>query len=319
MSSRSDTSGSGSDDTDSRSSDDFTDGEAETTETKSNDIDLKSFAFCKTHVPGQMDRTCNQCSIALTVINSPSLVSRLFGESASNSSDLQSRFGKRCDDVIPTMNLDDDTMKTVVQMFSRGQFNSKTIWNDIIKKHLTLPKVKHDLLTDDLKNEEMFNHLRNDGAHKSVFRYQGEIRDCLKNYRLASRPIFSLVQILNNQLSDVRKFGLKIGIKYPDVPPGRSGVNVPRDAGPVPDNLEIKSAEDVLPYLDMQDLFDSLQLQHDDKLKIVEAMEQYRVSVGTQIVKFYQSISSALNNMDDLVIYHHLIIFHVTFKMLYFS
>ena len=148
-----------------------------------------------------------------------------------------------------------------------------------------------------------------------MFRYQGEIHDCLKNYRLASRPIFSIVQLLNIQLSDVRKFGVKIGLKFPDSPPGRSGANVPRDAGAVPDNLSYKSAADVLPCPNMRELFDSLPLEEEDKLRIIEAMEKYRVSVGTQVVDFYKSVSKTLNDIDDYLIFHFHLLGHCDASM----
>lgn len=264
-------------------------------------VDIKSFAFCKTHISGQMDRNCPQCTVALSVVTDPILLSRLFD---SNTSDLKSRFGKRCDEIVPTMSLDTDTMAAVEQMFQQGQFSSKGIWNDVVKKHLTLPMTQHKSLTDDLKNEDVFNKLRHEPSFKHVFKYQGEIRDCLRSYRLAARPIFSLVQILNNQLSVVRKFGVKIGLKFPDSPPGRSGVNVPREAGATPNNLSFSSAEDVIPTPDLSELFESLNLGREEKLGIISAMEDYRVDVGKQIVDFYESVSEALNNMDDLLIFH---------------
>ena len=117
-------------------------------------------------------------------------------------------------------------------------------------------------------------------------------------------PVFSLVQILNSQLSAVRKFGAKIGLKFPDSPPGRSGVNVPRDTGETPDNLSFSSAAEVLPIPDLSELFDSLNLDREEKCGIINAMENHRVDVGKQIVDFYESVSNALNNMDDLLIFH---------------
>ena len=291
----------------SQRTDSDTDGSSdeETGPSTKTEVDMKSFVFCKTHTPGQLDKTCPQCIIALSVVTDPILLSRLFGDSDdTNVSDMKSRFGKRCDEIVPTMNLDADTMATVQQMLSQGQFHSKAIWNDVVKKHLTLPMTQHKSLTEDLKNEDVFNKLRHEHCYKNVFKYQGEIRDCLRSYRLASRPIFSLVQILNSQLSLVRKFGVKIGLKFPDCPPGRSGVNVPRDTGETPNNLSFSSAEDVIPTPDLGELFDSLSLDREEKERIVSAMEDYRVDVGKQIVDFYESISEALNNMDDLLIFH---------------
>ena len=277
----------------------------ETVPSQKTEVDIKSFAFCKTHIPGQMDKTCPQCSIALSVVTDPILLSRLFGDTEGTSmSDMKSRFGKRCDEVVPTMNLDADTMATVEQLLSQGQFHSKGIWNDVVKKHLTLPMTQHKSLTDDLKNEDVFNKLRHEHCYKNVFKYQGEIRDCLRNYRLASRPIFSLVQILNKQLSVVRKFGVQMGLEFPDSPPGRSGVNVPRDTGETPNNLAFSSDKNVIPTPDLSELFDSLNLDPEDENRIINVIEDYRLDVGKLLVDFYKSVSEALNNMDDHVIFH---------------
>ena len=128
----------------SHSGDDYSDEE----NVSNPEVDIKSFAFCKTHIPGKLDRSCPQCIVALSVVTDPILVSRLFGDSDTNKSDLKSRFGKRCDETVPTMNLDPDTMATVEQMFAQGQFHSKAIWNEIVKKHLTLPVTQHKSLTD---------------------------------------------------------------------------------------------------------------------------------------------------------------------------
>ena len=119
--------------------------------------------------PGQLDKNCPQCIIALSVVTDPILLSRLFGDSDdTNVSDMKSRFGKRCDEIVPTMNLDADTMATVQQMLSQGQFHSKAIWNDVVKKHLTLPMTQHKSLTEDLKNEDVFNKLRHEHCYKNV-------------------------------------------------------------------------------------------------------------------------------------------------------
>ena len=81
----------------------------ETVHSPKTEVDHKSFAFCKTHIPGQLDKTCPQCIIALSVVTDPSLLSRLFGDDT-NISDMKSRFGRRCDEIVPTMKLDADTM-----------------------------------------------------------------------------------------------------------------------------------------------------------------------------------------------------------------
>ena len=273
-------------------------------------VDLKSFHFCKTHQPGEMRRSCQDCSNALRVISDKSLISRLFAsvndKTASSASGMKSRFKGRCDQVIPTMSLSEEMMDTAKDLLNKGKFTSKSAWNEVVKKHLVLPDHQHDALSGDLKSEDVFNKFRKDRRFKNIFKYQAEIRDCLKFYRIAERPVFSVVDILNSQLTSLREFGEDIGLKYPESAPPRSGdVSVPRHARTVADNLEFSSAADALSIpVELLDSIDWSRVHNDDKDKIIDAMEEYRVTMGKKFVSLYSSISDAINNMEDLMIFH---------------
>ena len=276
------------------------------------EVDLKSFQFCKTHQPGEMRKSCQDCSMALKVISDKSLISRLFvnsgpdnvNASSSASSGMKSRFKGRCDQVIPTMSLSEEMMDTAKDLLSKGKFTSKAAWNDVVKKHLVLPDHQHAALSGDLRSEDVFNKFRKDRRFKNIFKYQAELRDCIKFYRLAERPVFSVVDILNSQLTSVRKFGEDIGLKYPDSAPPRSGnVSVPRHARSTANILDFSSAADAMPI--PAELLDSIDWSRDDdKDKIIDAMEEYRIVMGKKFVSFYSSISDAINNMEDLMIFH---------------
>ena len=180
-------------------------------------FDLNSVSLCSTHKPGKMVRTCKSCSVALKIISDSRIVSKLFDEPSA--SGLKSRYGGRCDDVIPTMSLSDEVLDTVLDILSKGQFKGgRTTFADITRKYLVLPHHQHKKLTDDLMNEEVFNKLKRDKRHRNIFRFQGEIRDCLKYFRLSERPVFSIMDMLNTKLSVTRKFGESIGLVYPLIP-----------------------------------------------------------------------------------------------------
>ena len=224
-------------------------------------FDLNSVSFCSTHKPGKMVRTCKSCSVALKIISDSRIVSKLFDEPSA--SGLKSRYGGRCDDVIPTMSLSDEVLDTVLDILSKGQFKGgRTTFADITRKYLVLPPHQHKKLTDDLMNEEVFNKLKRDKRHRNIFRFQGEIRDCLKYFRLSERPVFSIMDMLNTKLSVTRKFGESIGLIYPLIPPSRSGVNVPRDSSSriSSDNLKFDSKTGIFPVPDITGLFDFLLL-----------------------------------------------------------
>ena len=271
--------------------------------------DIKSFNFCKDHSPGNLIRSCPQCSVALSVLSDKKLISKLFGESEAGTSGLKSRFSgsNRCDQTVPSMSLTDEVVEAAREMLAKGQFKNKKCWDDVIKKHLTLPLLQHQSLTNDLKNEDIFNKCRKEKRFWHIFKYQGEIRDCVKNYRLSERPVLKVVETLNELMLNARKFGEDNGIEYPESPPPRTGANVPREVRSTPNNLIISSAKDAFPRSSMTKLFESLSvdLSEADREKIIDNLEDYRVDVGKKVVKFYNSVTESLNDIEDLVCLHH--------------
>ena len=200
--------------TDSDSQDDHGDGGSQS-ESDYEQHDIKSFNFCKDHSPGKLIRSCPQCLVALSVLSDKKLISKLFGESDAATSGLKSRFSgsNRCDQTVPSMSLTDEVVEAAREMLAKGQFKNKKCWDDVIKKHLTLPLLQHQSLTNDLKNEDIFNKCRKEKRFRNIFKYQGEIRDCVKNYRLSERPVLKVVETLNELMLNARKFGEDNGIE----------------------------------------------------------------------------------------------------------
>ena len=143
------------------------------------------------------------------------------------------------------------------------------------------------------------------------------MRDCLKNFRISERPIFSVVQLLNLELSKVRKFGKDIGLSFPVVPPSRSGANVPRDRGEgtAADTLKFDSKVDIIPCPELLDFLHDVDLDRDTKKEIFEIVENYRDSLGDKIIEFYNSVSDTLNQIDDYLIFHFDLFSHVNASM----
>ena len=73
--------------------------------------------------------TCKSCSVALEIISDSRIVSKLFDEPST--SGLKSRYGGRCDDVIPTMSLSDEVSPTLTAwtwMRKVGSFSSMRVF-----------------------------------------------------------------------------------------------------------------------------------------------------------------------------------------------
>ena len=299
--------------------------DAEDDRNDNNDVDITSVRFCATHKPGNMIRSCQSCSVALKMVSDRILVARLFGEASqdvtttsSSTSGIRTRYGGRCDETVPTMSLSDDVLDTVADILGQGQFNGgRSMWNEIVKKHLVLPQPQHEKLSGDLKSEDIFNKFRKLKKFQYVFKYQGEVRDCLKNFRLSERPIFSVVDLLNTELSSIRKFGEEIGFSYPKVPPPRDGANVPRDrgSGTTTDSLKFISKANIIPCPRLIEFLDNAHLDRDIKEEIFDLVEEYRESVGDKIVRFYNSVADTLNKMDDFLIFHFDLFSHVNASM----
>ena len=302
---------------DNRSTDDASDKDDDQS---NKEIDLNAVSFCATHKPGKMIKSCSSCSVALKMVPDRTLVARLFGVSSledDTTSGVRTRYMGRCDETVPTMSLSDDVLETVADIFGQGQFKGRSTWHEIVKKYLVLPQSQHDKLTEDLKSEDVFNKFRKQKKFGHIFKYQGEVRDCLKNFRISERPIFSVVQLLNLELSKVRKFGKDIGLSFPVVPPSRSGANVPRDRGEgtAADTLKFDSKVDIIPCPELLDFLHDVDLDRDTKKEIFEIVENYRDSLGDKIVEFYNSVSDTLNQIDDYLIFHFDLFSHVNASM----
>ena len=206
---------------------------------------------------------------------------------------------------MPTMSLSDDVLDTVADILGQGQFNGgRSTWNEIVKKHLVLPQPQHEKLSGDLKSEDIFNKFRKQKKFQYVFKYQGELRDCLKNFRLSERPIFSVVDLLNTELFTIRKFGEEFGFTYPKVPPPRDGANVPRDrgSGTSTNSLKFNSRANIIPCARLIEFLDNAHLDRDIKEEIFDIVEEYRESVGDKIVDYYNSVADTLNIFSSSIL-----------------
>ena len=70
------------------------------------------------------------------------------------------KFKGRCDDIVPTMDMDESTIEVAKEVFSKGQFRDKHVWIDIVKNYLTLPLDIHQSLSVDFKLEDYLERLK---------------------------------------------------------------------------------------------------------------------------------------------------------------
>ena len=107
---------------------------------------VPGLTFCPVHKPGQMVEVCKTCRTVLALVR-PAVAKQLLIP------------GRPCLLCI-TMRLDQTSRSTVYfyleTLLTKLRMSSKTHWQELVKKFLTLPVIQHDRLTKDLELEDMF-------------------------------------------------------------------------------------------------------------------------------------------------------------------
>ena len=266
-------------------------------------IDITNLNFCSSHKPGSMTFDCQTCATALNFISSKAKV-KLLTNGGQSGSGLVSRYSGRCDSVVPTLDLAPDTLQLMRDIFTKGQFKDRKAWVDIIKNFLTLPADQHELLAADIKAEDVLNKFRREKRFSHVFTFQKDLVNCLKNLRVAQRPIFSLIERTNKKMLDVKNIGVKCGIEFSDTPPAKSGGHVPRVGRVLTDQMHISDFGNVLPRPDISDLVDQAKLTEEQAEQVVATLEAYRSSVGKSFMGLFESYTEFLNSTEDFLIFY---------------
>ena len=297
---------------------DFDDASEEDPDPVNDDDDAKMqnisrLVLCSKHKQGQMLHTCPSCSAALTIISDKRIIEKLFlnTDTESAGASLLSRYSGRCDAVEPTLVLDPFTVKVAASIFNKGVWNDSRMWSDIIKQFLRLPLEQHELLTSNLQSEEILNKFRRDSRFKGIFKYQTELAKSLNDLRIGQRPLFMLMERLNNDISKLRAFAAENGIEFPETDPPRKGANVPRTGRTVPDKLHYESSENIFPYPEISGYVQKHNLSQEAEMDLRNLFEDYRSRAGGKLMDLYDMFSSCLNASDDFLIFYFDLLSHI--------
>ena len=272
---------------------------------KVKDIDVSKLVLCPKHKSGYMvPESCDVCASNLSFINNQDVVKKLMAKTASS---LVSKYSGRCDVVEPTLQLSDDTIQLALGIYTKGVFKDTRQWVEVIRKHLTISADKHEMLNVDIQYEDVLNKFKKEPRFNGIFRVASDLAKCIKNLRISTRPLLSLMEEVNGDMEKARAIGLNNGIVFPDIEsaPARTGSNVPRNGRTLRDSL-FYSKEDA------QDLFrDSIpdlsefyeKLSRDSAIKLHDVFEAFRSSVGEQFLKLFDLIASILNLSEDKLIF----------------
>ena len=272
-------------------------------------VDYNNLKLCDQHKPGDMTLDCNVCKAALLIIPDKNIKKMLTQNSAQ--SGLVSRYSGRCDDTSPTLSLGAASLEIGQAIFTKGVFKDKRSWQDVVKKYLTLPQIQHDILTNDIKMEDIFRKYRNEKRFKYIFSFQKEVIDIQRNLRLCQRPLLSLIELNHNSIQSVRKLAVDAGIGFPANAPEKKGGNVPREGHCLTDPLHVESTDNLFPRPDMRGLIESAGLSESQANKVVEYIEGYRGSVGDKYKELFNVASSYMNVSEDQLVFYTDLYSHV--------
>ena len=269
---------------------------------------ISKLVLCSKHKQGQMLYTCPFCSAALALITDKRIIEKLFlntdADIESAGASLISRYSGRCDVVEPTLVLDPSTVKVAASIFSKGVWKDSRMWTEIIKSFLTLPYEQHEQLTSNLQVEELLYKFRNEPRFKSIFKYISDLANCLKCLRISQRPLFMLMERLNNDITKLRAFATEVGIEFPVQEPARKGTKVPRTGRTVPDKLHYENCEDIFPYPNLSEYIQKHNVSQNAEIDLRDLFEDYRSRIGGKFVDLYDMFSGSLNASDDFLIFY---------------
>ena len=271
------------------------------------DIDVSKMSLCPKHKSGFMvPDSCAPCATALSLITNQDVVKKLTSNNASGSGIL-SRYKGRCDTIEPTLALSNDTIQLALGVFTKGVFKDSRMWVEIVRNYLSLPGEQHELLNTDLIFEDLLNQFKREKRFQNLFRFANDLAKCLKNLRISNRPLFALIERVNEDMEKAKMLAEDAGIIFPGVGsvPVRTGVNVPRIGRVVHDTLHYSStlAAEIFPLPDIVSQIRD-HLEENEARVFHKEMEAYRVSVRNQFLKLFDLLSKHLNASDDWLIFY---------------
>ena len=269
------------------------------------EIDISNLVLCKKHKPGSMvPRSCTTCAAAIGLFKDKAVIENMVLNSKASSSSYMSRYNRRCDTVDPTLVLSPDTIQNALNIFTKGVFKDQRQWTQVIKEFLCLPAEQHDLLNLDIQNEDLLNKFKKEQRFQSLFKYGSEIAKGLKHLRLSQRPLFSLMERVNDDMQTIRDVAEQVGISFPDAEnaPPCSGVHVPRNGRDIRDSLQYAGYQGIFPVPDLSMFTEELSMGSAQALILV--FESYRANMMKIFMRVYDLYRSNLNATNDFLIFH---------------
>ena len=298
-------------------SNDSADGESDEEEADNDQIDISTLVLCQQHKQGEMMNSCPTCSTAFKLIKDKDVIEKL---TLKSSGSILARYQGRCDSIEATLSLSSDTVQLAHSVFTKGLWKDPRLFHEIVKKFLTITPEQHELLSSDLRPEDLLSKFRKEPRFRNLFKFQNELASAIKHSRISVRPLLALIQRVDTDIEKVRVIGNDAGIKYPDIAPVKKGENVPRTGRQVPDKLHYESKDGLfpLPVAELDDFVLDCQLSADEQRRLRTILDKYKTNVTNEFVGLFDLIANHLNTSEDLLMFFTNLLSHTdsTFREL---
>jgi hypothetical protein len=202
------------------------------------------------------------------------------------------------------MFLSSSMVEVASQVFSKGTFKDSRMWMDLVKKYLILPPVDHDKLSTDIKTEDFISRFKREKRFKVIFRHFQEMLEALRNLRIAQRPLFAAIDMVNTKMMEIKKIATEAGVQFPHIAPVRSSDLVPRNGRTTLDDLKTSSFDSLFPRPDLADFIREAGLNHELSDKLVKILVDYRGFVTKGYKELYETTADTLTKIDDYTIFY---------------
>ena len=264
---------------------------------------VPGLTFCPVHKPGQMVEVCKTCRTVLALVR-PAVAKQLLIPGKTSSA--VHRYATRSDEQEPSLFLPGNIVDLAENVFTSGTYKSKTHWQELVKKFLTLPVIQHDRLTKDLELEDMFKTHQSDKRFAHVFKYKKELGNALKMLRIAQRVIFSNINSVDMLITKLREQAETVGVAFNENQPSRANKSVPNN---LLDSLSVENMTAVFSLPAITDFFEGVSVDDVpqevmDRLKrnvvvIEDELKDYRNSCVDQFSSMFSAVAKEANDLDD--------------------
>ena len=280
--------------------------------------DPTKMQLCSEHGNTLTPTSCNICKHLFHILRKDVRQTLVVDEPQSSVPTAKERLmSKRSDELIPSLIFSPEEMAIAEVLTSQGRFKQGH-YEDIVHKHLFLPKDQNEALGKSLVTEDLFRPYEHDRKFQPIFRYKDQVVSVIKKLRMSNRP-FVLAMSQATQLARLtRASGEVLGFTYPDKP---TEIML-KGPTPVLDYLSpVESNFTPLPHI--MDPTDGVHGLDEIQLSILKAnhetnltaLQGFHGNIVNKVKTFYNGVKDVSLNLDNSLQFTSELLSHVDGSM----